>query len=90
VKKGDQIPCQGCAPEATGCETCGGYKFVLCVGACDDCGRTYWTRPGVYTSWEGKRYRSLDGLALVCRADGVRCVPCDEGRFLPPLPRSAR
>jgi len=74
----DQIPCQACDPEAeTGCSVCGGYKVVLARGMCSGCGTRYWHRPGVYTSFDGKRWRTFDGLEMVCRPEATRCAACD-------------
>lgn len=60
------IPCKRCKPEDAGCLTCGGYKIIITQVETAD-GVKYWTRDGVTTMYEGKRWHSFDGVALVFR-----------------------
>lgn len=61
-----EIKCQACKPEDSGCSTCGGYKIVLEKVRASD-GTEYWTRPGRWTNYEGKRWRSFDGVPLIIK-----------------------
>jgi hypothetical protein len=65
-----EIKCKGCKPGDSGCSTCGGFKEVLILVTASD-GTEYWTRPGVYTSYEGKEWTSFDGVRLRATKDGV-------------------
>jgi hypothetical protein len=64
--------------------TCGGYKIVWEVGTCRGCGREYYTTPGCYTIYEGKRFTTVDGLQLVYMSRDKRncpeaiCIACAE------------
>ena len=75
----NEIQCQAKHEEGKGCSTCGGYLIVLQRSQCAICKRPNWVRPGVYTSFEGKRWTTFDGMTMVCRAAGFRCTECDEG-----------
>lgn len=73
-----KIPCQ-CGKPENGCSRCGGSGVVLEQTNCKACGKSYWVRPGVYSSFEGKRWQSLDGLQLVDTAKhGTLCLACWE------------
>lgn len=64
--------------EETGCGTCGGYGVVLVKKACKGCGRESWVRPGVFTSYEGKEYYTVDGLKMFCHGHTEHCLNCEE------------
>jgi hypothetical protein len=73
-----EVPCQRCKPEDTGCGTCGGRKIVLIQRQACACGRVAWFRPGVFTSFKGKRYYSVDGLQMICQGvEPDRCIHCE-------------
>jgi hypothetical protein len=70
-KKGDKTGGWGA------CYTCGGYGFVYeKVVACVKCERKAWIRPGNYTIFEGKEFRSIDGLLIVHGKNGTYCNEC--------------
>lgn len=80
-KIGDQIKCQGTHkldPFGNfGCYTCGGAGAIAeWRKACSKCGKEAWFRSGVYTSFDGKEIRSLDGLELIHIASGLLCLEC--------------
>lgn len=62
-----------------GCSTCGGYGHVYARSHCPSCKKSGYFRPGAYTLYEGKRYKSMDGLRMVARmnADDI-CEECHE------------
>lgn len=64
----NEIKCQACKPEDVGCGLCGGYKVILIKVTAAD-GTEYWTRPGNYTKYAGKKLTSFDGVRLVVGAD---------------------
>lgn len=73
----DIIMCQGYQCKKRGCSSCGGYGYVLKKNHCR-CGQSYWSRPGVFTSYPGKEYSSYDGLKFKVQEDGkVRCKKCE-------------
>lgn len=67
-----------------GCGLCGGYGYIAEFGpACSKCNKKAWFRPGAWTSYVGKHYRTLDGLELIVTAladeDGnteIMCADC--------------
>lgn len=71
----NKIICQACVskPEGSGCGYCGGYGALLERSTCA-CGNDYWTRPGVHTMYEGKKWISFDGHRLVMRGGEVCCA----------------
>lgn len=71
------IPCQ-CDQPKNGCPSCGGYGYVLSVTRCHKCFKPYWARPGVHTIYEGKRWRSFDGLKMVVHKGTSICLECFE------------
>lgn len=78
----ERIECQACTPksrEKDGCGTCGGYGFLIHKGKCEHCGSEFWSRPGVFTSYVGKRYRSYDGTAFLVK-EGFKhvCQNCPD------------
>lgn len=76
----NEIKCQRCKPDDDGCGTCGGYKIIYSLWTCK-CGRTGWVRPGAYTSYEGKRWFTRDGLEVVDHFSGGRnCIYCEEAK----------
>lgn len=83
LKIGDKIQCQAVhkveANGHFGCYSCGGYGFLfewcLCCTKCKACG---WHRPDPYTTYEGKVYRTIDGLEMVSHKSGALCRKCEE------------
>lgn len=73
----NQIPCQ-CTQPLNGCPSCSGFGYVLELAKCHACFRTYWVRPGVHTMYEGKRWRTFDGLAMVVKDGRSVCFECGE------------
>jgi hypothetical protein len=75
-----QILCQACAafPASKGCATCGGLKVLLRESCCPLCRRPHFIRPGVYTNYDGKRWTTFDGVEMVDRIEGSRCLDCDK------------
>lgn len=73
-----EIRCQGTACKKNGCSTCGGYGVVVLESACRVCQRRFWVRPGVHTVYDGKTYRTFDGLEMVWRKEGSLCLSCDK------------
>ena len=73
----EQISCQGKYCMKNGCPTCGGTGIVFEKDRCR-CGQEYWTRPGVVHEWEGKCYRSVDGLLIICHlTEPNGCEKCE-------------
>lgn len=73
------IKCQAKHDKNGGCSTCGGYGSVIVKSFCGKCKKPYWGRPGNYTMYEGKRWRSFDGLAIRSSMEhGVVCAECYE------------
>jgi hypothetical protein len=64
------------AYENNGCGTCGGYGYVFQRGSLSCCGRSYWVRPGAFTVYNGKEYKTMDGIGLIYRIPGK--TVCDE------------
>lgn len=59
------IKCRACHPkEPMGCGTCGGYKIVYQAVNCPTCKNWSWHRPGHYTVYEGKQFRTLEGVLI--------------------------
>ena len=74
----DCAECGGVKREG-GCSTCGGYGYVMSlVSLCSGCGLDGWVRPGCYTSYVGKVWRSIDGVKIVETDFGPRCSRCAE------------
>lgn len=71
----NKIKCQ--AVHDNGCSTCGGYGHIL-EETTLICGHKAWFRPEPYTTYDGKRITSRDGLECVQREDGLYCAKCDE------------
>lgn len=72
------IDCVRCKPEDTGCGTCGGRKVIMTQRQACACGRIAWFREGIWTSYPGKRYYSVDGLEMVCQGiESDRCIHCE-------------
>lgn len=76
------IPCQACngrSGNGIGCGVCGGYGFVLQRIECPLCKRQALFRPAAHTMYEGKRFRSLDGLEFVFYMEtGSTCIHCEK------------
>lgn len=73
----DRIECKARHDENGGCSACGGYGFLvqLCKAKC--CGKEYWSRPGNFTVYAGKRYRTFDGTYFIVGEDlESRCTEC--------------
>lgn len=60
-----------------GCSSCGGYGTIF-EEVKLDCGHKYWSRPGAYSTYDGKIFTSLDGLKIICLKSGFMCVSCHE------------
>lgn len=73
----NSIKCQLCmgVKGEDGCDGCGGYGVVAFQSTLD-CGCVVWNRPGAYTSYIGKKYRSMDGLEIEVTKNGDRCTRC--------------
>lgn len=72
------IKCQACLPSDTSCRTCHGHKVLLVTGHCGKCKREIWIRPGAYTSFEGKRWVSFDGVTMVDHMSAAsNCLQCE-------------
>ena len=56
--------CQAQHDEGGGCGTCGGYGIIIHERKCATCGHIAWVRPGTYTSYEGKTWRTFDGVII--------------------------
>lgn len=65
-----------------GCGSCGGYGFIMSeVELCSKCKRKGWVRPGAHTVYEGKTFRTVDGIDLVySKGMKVTCFDCLEGK----------
>lgn len=75
-----QIKCRACEmhPKGKGCGTCGGYRFLLeLIPVCSDCKVMGWVRPGVYSSYDGRMWKTFDGIDMVDYSDGRVCSGCD-------------
>lgn len=76
----NQIKCKAEHDHNNGCSSCGGYKVVFFKQHCPTCKRFGWMRPGAFTTYVGKRYKTVDGLEFVVetlRAGAPdRCVYC--------------
>lgn len=76
----NDIYCQQCTPEQRrskdykGCYTCGGYGILYVVAKCPGCGTKYYDRMGAFTIYEGKQFRSMDGLVLTYGMKNGMCV----------------
>lgn len=72
-----EIRCQACKPEDSGCLTCGGYKYILAeIEACLGCKRKGWVRPGVSSLYEGKEVWTFDGLKRTYTKGKPLCDEC--------------
>lgn len=58
------VKCQAKHDATGGCATCGGYEIILAVRKCPSCGHCALVRPGSYTSYEGKKWRTFDGVEI--------------------------
>lgn len=66
-----KIECQQCSRDdhtEPGCGTCGGYGYLIEKVPCEHCGHEAWMRPGSFTVYVGKRYRSFDGVLFTVKA----------------------
>lgn len=78
MSKTKTIPCQDIHDENGGCYTCGGYGVVMVNGeACSKCNAKAWFRPGNHTFYDGKKYKSSDGLQLTWHPGGTLCYRCE-------------
>lgn len=60
------------------CFHCHGYGHVLeNVKICTKCEVRGWVRPGVFTSYDGKKWQTTDGIGVVDRENGRLCADCD-------------
>lgn len=59
-----KIKCQAKHTKDGGCATCGGYKVVMAIRECPNCGHGAWVRPGAYTSYPGKVWTTIDGVQV--------------------------
>ena len=83
----NRIKCQGSDCKKNGCYSCGGYGYVLETAQCSNCLQEYWTRPGNYTIYDGKKFTSIDGLEITFHlsTDGkemktkTTCSKCPQG-----------
>lgn len=78
---GDKIQCQACVGHGddAGCYRCGGYRYIAEVHACPSCGTRYWARPHAYTTYDGKKWTSFDGLEITDRFPGPStCARCEK------------
>lgn len=74
------IECQANHDKNGGCRVCGGYGIILAQRQCG-CGRTGWFRPGAFTTYEGKHYRSFDGLDWVAHPKTRdNCIHCEQSK----------
>jgi len=76
----EPIKCQACEgkPQKEGCSTCGGSGCVFGVFKCLGCGRWSLVRSGSHTTYEGKRWRSVDGLGFTDHAKShALCHHCE-------------
>jgi len=84
----NKTPCKSCdgtgickdpGYDGTGCPGCGGLGYCLFKKECPKCKRNGLFTPGTMTRYEGKKYYSVDGLAMVCHINGPDvCVRYDE------------
>lgn len=70
--------CKGDAELENGCATCGGHRTVLGAVTCRICKREAWVRPGVHTSYEGKRWHTFDGVEWVDHKSSSNCADCEK------------
>ena len=62
-----------------GCTVCGGYGDIFIRSRVTCCGKQCWIRPGAFTVYDGKQYKSVDGLGLIYRIKGgIVCDGCYE------------
>ena len=54
-----------CLGPDEGCPTCGGYQYVLGPAKCTKCSRMGLVNPGARTVYEGRRFRTIDGVGFV-------------------------
>ena len=76
------IKCQNCNGGEP-CPACGGYGIVFAVARCA-CGNEYYTRMGAFTIYEGKTFRTMDGLIIKYGVINGGCIvtscsKCEEG-----------
>lgn len=74
----EREPCPVCVGKGgrTGCTRCGGYGYIAESRLLTCCSRVAWFRPGAFTKYEGKEYRSYDGVEMVSSMDGDVCAQC--------------
>lgn len=79
----ERIRCEWCSSQCAdeGCAYCGNFGFLLSRSQCPECSIEVWDKPGSRTEWDGKAYRSWNGVEMVVRLEngqGVRrCSVCD-------------
>lgn len=56
--------------EVRGCNTCGGYGYVLQQLQVECCQRRTWVRPDSITVYNGKKLQAVNGLVLIFRDNG--------------------
>ena len=72
-----RIYCQSQTNCREGCPHCGGYGYLVEEIELSCCERDVWVRPGVFTSFDGKRWTTFDGVEMVESMAGRRCAECD-------------
>lgn len=88
----EKLECQGCDGtgrsrepdyDGSGCAGCGGFGHVAVKSSCYKCGREGWFPTRAISMYEGRRYRSIDGLVMVFRykqniiSNRQICLRCD-------------
>lgn len=58
------IKCKACDEASKHCEICGGFRYVFSWTRCPTCKNVRLERPGVHSTYEGKQYRSIDGVLV--------------------------
>jgi len=82
-----EIKCQAKEKHGkSGCRHCGGYGHIVHEAKCQNCQRPYWTKPGSFTTYDGKIFRSFDGLLIRVHFDRPwtceKCEPISEKDFI--------
>lgn len=61
----EKIKCKSKHSGTGGCGVCGGYGYLIAKQkVCTECGLEGWVRPGSWTSYEGKRWNTFDGITM--------------------------
>ncbi len=61
----EMIKCRAPHAKTGGCVVCGGYKYLISKEkVCTQCGLEGWVRPGNYTSYDGKKWNTFDGIRM--------------------------